>query len=135
MVVLANPVIDQISLIKSPDPGDYLPSIPTIDLSSSSSQDAIVQACKEFGFFKVTNHGVSMDLVEKLEAEAVKYFAMSQLEKDKSGPATPFGYGSKKIGINGDVGWLEYLLIATTAEPLCESSIAFLRDPSFSSFR
>ncbi|XP_078151660.1 gibberellin 2-beta-dioxygenase 3-like [Carex rostrata] len=135
MVVLANPVLDQISLIKSPDPGDYLSSIPTIDLSSSTSPDDIVRACKELGFFKVTNHGVSMDLVEKLEAEVVKFFTMSQSEKDKSGPSNPFGYGSKKIGMNGDVGWLEYLLIATSAEPFCESSIAFLRDPSSSSFR
>ncbi|KAF3340804.1 gibberellin 2-beta-dioxygenase-like protein [Carex littledalei] len=136
MVLSANPAIDQqISLIKSPDLGDHLSSIPTIDLSSSNSPETIVQACKEFGFFKVTNHGVSMDLVEKLEAEAVKFFAMPQSEKEKSGLSNPFGYGSKKIGINGDVGWLEYLLIATSAEPFCESSIAFLRDPSFSSFR
>ncbi|XP_078159003.1 gibberellin 2-beta-dioxygenase 3-like [Carex rostrata] len=134
MVLSANPGLDQISIIESPDMGDYLSSIPIIDLSSSSSPETIVQACKEFGFFKVINHGVSIDLVEKLEAEAVKFFAMPQSEKDKSGPSNPFGYGSKKIGRKGDVGWLEYLLIATNAEPFSESSIAFLRDSSSSSF-
>ncbi|KAJ4771210.1 Gibberellin 2-oxidase [Rhynchospora pubera] len=135
MVVLANPVLDQISLIKSPDSGDNLPSIPTIDLSSPNSPEAIVRACKEFGFFKITNHPVSMDLVEKLEAEAVKFFALPLLDKEKLGPSSPFGYGSKKIGMNGDVGWLEYLLLAVGSEPFSESSLAFLRDPSSSSFR
>ncbi|KAJ3695350.1 hypothetical protein LUZ60_000727 [Juncus effusus] len=135
MVVLANPVIDQISLIMSSNPGcDTPPSIPSVDLLSPGSSEQIVKACKEFGFFKVTNHGVSMNLVEKLEAEAVKFFSLPQTEKEKFGPSNPFGYGSKKIGLNGDVGWLEYLLLSVNSNLLDQSTLSFLKDPSSSLF-
>ncbi|CAL9132529.1 unnamed protein product [Musa textilis] len=63
--------------------------------------------------------------MQRLEAEAVKFFSLPQVEKDKSGPANPFGYGDKRIGVNGDVGWLEYLLFVATSDPLsCTSMTA-----------
>lgn len=68
------------------------------------------------GFFKVINHGICMDFLNKLEAEVVEFFKLPQLEKEKSGPPNPFGYGSKMIGWNGDVGWVEYLLFSTNPQ-------------------
>ncbi|KAI3922994.1 hypothetical protein MKW98_013528 [Papaver atlanticum] len=89
-------------------------SIPVIDLSNSDAKTLLVKACEEYGFFKVINHGVPMDLMTKLESEAAKFFKLPQSEKDKAAPADgPFGYGNKKIGPNGDVGWIEYLLFKT----------------------
>ncbi|KAI4312685.1 hypothetical protein MLD38_037486 [Melastoma candidum] len=44
------------------------------------------------------------------------FFSLLQPEKDASGPANPFGYGSKMIGRNGDIGWVEYLLFSTNPE-------------------
>ncbi|KAH0723771.1 hypothetical protein KY289_006815 [Solanum tuberosum] len=37
-------------------------------------------------------------------------------QKEKTGPLDPFGYGNKKIGPNGDVGWVEYILLSTNSE-------------------
>ncbi|WVZ99233.1 hypothetical protein U9M48_044562 [Paspalum notatum var. saurae] len=120
MVVLAKPppALDQISLVRSPEPaggggGGAVPfSVPAVDLSSPGAALAVVDACERFGFFKVVNHGVPMRTVDTLEAEAVRFFASPQAEKDACGPADPLGYGSKRIGRNGDNGWLEYLLLA-----------------------
>nr|QEO75256.1 gibberellin 2-oxidase 3 [Lolium arundinaceum]WEG42689.1 gibberellin 2-oxidase 3 [Lolium arundinaceum] len=113
MVVLAStPAVDHIPLLRSPDPGDYFAGMPVVDLSSPGAPRAIADACERFGFFKLVGHGVPLNAMERLESEAVRFFAQAQEDKDRAGPAYPFGYGSKRIGLNGDVGWLEYLLLA-----------------------
>ena len=119
MVVLAKPppALDQISLLRSPQPGDAASffGVPAVDLSSPGAALTVVDACERFGFFKVVNHGVPTGVVDRLEAEAVRFFASPQAEKDACGPANPLGYGNKRIGRNGDMGWLEYLLLALDA--------------------
>ncbi|CAA2989925.1 gibberellin 2-beta-dioxygenase 1-like [Olea europaea subsp. europaea] len=34
----------------------------------------------------------------------------------KAGPTGPLRYGSKKIGSNGDVGWIEYILLTSNTD-------------------
>ena len=124
MVVLAKPpALDQISLLRPPEPGvaDFA-GVPAVDLSSPDAAHAIVDACERFGFFKIVNHGVPMDAVDRLEAEAVGFFASPQADKDTYGPANPYGYGNKRIGRNGDMGWLEYLLLAVNPTSTALSS-------------
>ncbi|WVZ68787.1 hypothetical protein U9M48_017679 [Paspalum notatum var. saurae] len=114
MVVLAQPpVVDQIPLLRSPGPRDSFVGVPVVDLSRPGAARAIVDACERFGFFKVVGHGVPAATMDRAESEAVRFFAQAQGDKDRAGPAyPPFGYGSKRIGLNGDMGWLEYLLFA-----------------------
>ncbi|XP_062181127.1 gibberellin 2-beta-dioxygenase 3-like [Phragmites australis] len=131
MVVLAKPpALDQISLLRSPEPGAAnFAGVPAVDLSSPDAALAVMDACERFGFFKIVNHGVPLDVVDRLEAESVRFFASPQAEKDASGPANPFGYGNKRIGRNGDMGWLEYILLAvdhasvSKASPVPSSSL------------
>lgn len=87
--------------------------IPVIDLTNSDAKTQIVKACEEFGFFKVINHGVRPDLLTQLEQEAIKFFGLPHSLKEKAGPRPPdpFGYGCKRIGPNGDVGSIEYILL------------------------
>ncbi|XVE88379.1 hypothetical protein DITRI_Ditri19aG0065200 [Diplodiscus trichospermus] len=112
MVVLSQPAaLDHCSLIKTCKPTSVFTGIPVIDLNDPEAKTLIVKACEEYGFFKLVNHGVPLEFMTRLEAEALRFFNLPQSEKDKAGPPDPFGYGSKRIGSNGDVGWIEYLLL------------------------
>nr|CAB3478340.1 unnamed protein product [Digitaria exilis] len=123
MVVLANPsVVDQIPLLPSPGHRDTFAAVPVVDLSRPGAARAIVDACERFGFFKVINHGVATATMDRAESETVKFFAQAQAVKDRAGPAyPPFGYGSKRIGLNGDMGWLEFLLLAVDSASLSDA--------------
>lgn len=102
-----------------PTSSSALPSaIPLIDLSDPDSKNLVVKACEDLGFFKVINHGVPTQLIAKLESLAVEFFSLPLTEKQKAGPPPehPYGYGNKTIGHNGDVGWVEYLLMNPNSE-------------------
>lgn len=94
--------------------------IPVVDLSNPSAKTHIVKACQEFGFFKVINHEVPIEMVTTLESQALSFFNLSQNHKNK---AAPFGYGNKKIGHRGDTGWVEYLLFGTNTELVKQNTL------------
>ncbi|KAJ8434597.1 hypothetical protein Cgig2_025023 [Carnegiea gigantea] len=116
MVALSKPPIEHLSLLRPPT--TLFPCIPLIDLSKPDSRNLIVRACEEFGFFKLINHGVPTELISRLESEAIEFFSLPLYEKQKAGPANPFGYGNKRIGPNGDVGWVEFLLLTLNPDHL-----------------
>lgn len=112
MVVLQKPALERISLVNlHARQGVPLARIPVVDLLKPDAA-AMVRACEDMGFFKVINHGIPARVMTKLEAEALAFFSQPQRDKERAaGAAYPVGYGNKKIGPNGDVGWLEYLLM------------------------
>ncbi|XP_054816199.1 gibberellin 2-beta-dioxygenase 1 [Prosopis cineraria] len=112
MVVLSKANSEKYSYLRNSKPAPtFLSTIPLVDLSKPDAKSLIVKACEDFGFFKVVNHGVPVDAISKLESEAANFFSLPLHEKQKAGPANPFGYGNKHIGRNGDIGWVEYLLL------------------------
>ncbi|XWS27444.1 hypothetical protein CRYUN_Cryun26dG0115800 [Craigia yunnanensis] len=132
MVVLSKPAIEQFSYIRNSRPTTLFPQIPLVDLSNPDSKPHIIKACEEFGFFKVINHGVPMEFISRLESEATKFFSLSLCEKEKTGQPKPYGYGNKRIGPNGDVGWVEYLLLASNQDP---NLLRFLSGENTKTFR
>uniref|UniRef100_A0A5B6YUM0 Putative Gibberellin 2-oxidase n=1 Tax=Davidia involucrata TaxID=16924 RepID=A0A5B6YUM0_DAVIN len=106
--------------------------LPMIDLSGERSEVSklIVKACEEYGFFKVVNHGVSEEVIEKMEEESFDFFAKPASEKQQAGPANPCGYGSKNIGFNGDIGEFEYLLLNTNPLSISHRSKTISNDPT-----
>ena len=51
------------------------------------------------------------ELVRAAEAAASRFLARPQGEEEE---APTLGYNSKRIGVNGDIGWVEYLLLSVT---------------------
>ncbi|KAF0924858.1 hypothetical protein E2562_014943 [Oryza meyeriana var. granulata] len=127
MVVLAKGELEQIAL-----PAAHAPpaDVRAIDLSATgpdraAAARALVAACEEQGFFRVTGHGVPPELVRAAEAAAARFFALPQPDKEAAA-GTPLGYASKRIGSGGDLGWIEYLLLClapTGAAPAASSTL------------
>lgn len=60
--------------------------IPLVNLSVSNTQLLVTQigdACKNWGFFQVINHGVPLELHENVELASKKFFAQPKGEKLK----------------------------------------------------
>ncbi|KAA8531183.1 hypothetical protein F0562_005903 [Nyssa sinensis] len=106
--------------------------LPIIDLSAERSEVSklIVKSCEQYGFFKVINHGVPEDVIEKMEEESYQFFAKPASKKQGAGPANPCGYGSKNIGFNGDFGAVEYLLLNTNPLSISQRSKTISNDPT-----
>lgn len=103
--------------------------LPVVDLSAERTMvmKLIVKACEEYGFFNVINHGVPHDTISKMEEAGFDFFAKPMAQKKKSsiaGNNNPFGYGCKNIGINGDMGEVEYLLLNANNNNAPSNSIA-----------
>ncbi|XP_020534912.1 protein DOWNY MILDEW RESISTANCE 6 isoform X2 [Jatropha curcas] len=60
--------------------------IPLIDLSTTNSSDLVEKvgnACKDWGFFQVINHGVPLEKREKIFDASARFFAQPLEEKNK----------------------------------------------------
>ncbi|XP_010449808.1 PREDICTED: leucoanthocyanidin dioxygenase [Camelina sativa] len=92
-------------------------SIPTVDLSSSdSAREAIGDACRNWGAFHVINHGVPINLLDRMRSLGLSFFRDSPMD-DKlryacdSTSAASEGYGSRMLlGAKDDVvlDWRDY---------------------------
>ncbi|KAF6139381.1 hypothetical protein GIB67_026223 [Kingdonia uniflora] len=104
-MALLHAEVDSLSLIQT----TKFPTInvPVIDLSKPNSK-TLINAWEDFGIVKVINHGVRKEVMTKLESEALDFFSLSVTEKESVSD-----YTSRKIGPNGDAGWVEHLMSCT----------------------
>ncbi|CAM8907059.1 unnamed protein product [Rhodiola kirilowii] len=74
--------------------GEGLPVIDLGEIDNSKTITEIGDACRNWGFFQVVNHGVDLSVREKAEAAARSFFALPIEEKRKvrRDEVNPFGY-------------------------------------------
>ncbi|XP_077221668.1 leucoanthocyanidin dioxygenase-like [Tasmannia lanceolata] len=101
---------------------DLGPQIPTVDLKGLDSEDEIVReeareelkkAATEWGVMHILNHGISMDLIERIRIAGKAFFDLPIEEKERyandqaSGKIQ--GYGSKLANnASGQLEWEDY---------------------------
>ncbi|KAF8404130.1 hypothetical protein HHK36_009010 [Tetracentron sinense] len=94
-----------------------VPELPAIDLSDQDQDNLvrlITKASEEFGIFQVVNHGIPVDIINKLQKVGREFFELPQEEKEAY--ATPpgaghlEGYGTKlQKEIEGKKAWVDHL--------------------------
>ncbi|XP_057774346.1 gibberellin 20-oxidase-like protein [Salvia miltiorrhiza] len=65
--------------------------LPIFDISqplSSSSLSSLSLACREWGFFHITNHGIPKELMKKLHSSSTQIFNLPSEVKHKAGPSS-----------------------------------------------
>ncbi|XP_010256287.1 PREDICTED: flavonol synthase/flavanone 3-hydroxylase-like [Nelumbo nucifera] len=90
-------------------------SVPVISLSQPT--DVLVKemssACSEWGFFLITDHGISPSLIQRLQDVGEQFFQLPQEEKEKyaNDPSSGMfeGYGTKMTrNLEQKVEWVDY---------------------------
>ncbi|CAL4989921.1 unnamed protein product [Urochloa decumbens] len=94
-------------------------SIPIIDIACFSQHrqvvlEAVGDACKNWGFFQVVNHGVDHDAVKRMRGAWREFFDLPMEEKIlyANSPETYEGYGSR-LGVEKDaiLDWSDYYFL------------------------
>ncbi|XVE79379.1 hypothetical protein DITRI_Ditri14bG0053800 [Diplodiscus trichospermus] len=120
--VPANPVVDP---------------IPVLDLQSLSL-DKVGDVCKDWGLFRLVNHGIPLNLLSKLEDHAKKLFSLS-FESKQALLTSPMSYfwGTPALTPSGtalrgalNINWLEGLNVPLSQLPQFHSE-----DPMLDCFR
>ncbi|KAL0426242.1 UNVERIFIED_CONTAM: putative 2-oxoglutarate-dependent dioxygenase [Sesamum latifolium] len=102
---------------------DEVNNIPVIDMQELLSDDMslrrktaalIKDACREWGFFQVVNHGVRQELMERTRGVWREFFKLPLEEKQKyaNTPSTYEGYGSR-VGVEKGIklDWCDYFFL------------------------
>lgn len=89
-------------------------NIPTIDLEGSSNCEEISEACRDWGFFQVVNHGVPRELMDEARQVWREFFHQPMDVKQSYGntPKTYEGYGSR-LGVEKGaiLDWSDYYFL------------------------
>ena len=85
------PIIDVAEVVRDPESTTARPAI-----------DAIANACRDWGFFQVINHGVAAELIEATWRETAQFFAAPRDSKESilRSRENPWGYYNNELTKN-----------------------------------
>ncbi|XP_057464636.1 gibberellin 3-beta-dioxygenase 1-like [Actinidia eriantha] len=74
-------------------------SVPVVDLNDQNAPDLVGHACKTWGVFQVTNHGITKSLLDEIEAKGKGLFSLPIQQKLRAArlPNGISGYGVARI--------------------------------------
>ena len=81
---------------------DFVPVIHIDELDSPASLAAIDRACRDWGFFQVTGHGIASSILEEISAMSRAFFAQPAADKRRilRDADNPWGYFDKELTKN-----------------------------------
>ncbi|XP_055828445.1 jasmonate-induced oxygenase 2-like isoform X2 [Solanum dulcamara] len=89
-------------------------NIPTIDLEGNNNYEEISEACRDWGFFQVVNHGLPPELMEEAQQVWREFFhqPMDVKQSYANTPKTYEGYGSR-LGVEKGaiLDWSDYYFL------------------------
>ncbi|XP_062174717.1 protein SRG1-like [Alnus glutinosa] len=110
-----------------------LPAVPVINLqrlvvedSMNSELERLHSACKDWGFFQVTNHGVSTSLLEEFKTEIDNFFKLPYEEKKKlwQQPDNQEGFGQLfVVSEDQKLDWSDMFYVTTLPLNLREGEL------------
>lgn len=110
-VVASIPIVDLARRFSSSAGGGIPDDDEHRDRRAAAALEAVGDACKNWGFFQVVNHGVGVDSVERMRGAWREFFDLPMEEKElyANSPATYEGYGSR-LGVEKDapLDWGDY---------------------------
>ncbi|KAG9139614.1 hypothetical protein Leryth_024023 [Lithospermum erythrorhizon] len=89
--------------------------VPVIDLSEPNQDNIVKQiseASRDWGIFQVVNHGITNELISKLQQVGKEFFELPQEEREKIAKTDDSieGYGTKlQKEVEGKKGWVDHL--------------------------
>ena len=77
-------------------------SVPTIDMRDRNAVSKIADACSEWGFFQVVNHGISAELIAAMWQQTREFFALPDDRKESvlRTRHNPWGYYNNELTKN-----------------------------------
>ena len=84
------------------DKGDTVPSIDIRQLGSPAARAAIDQACRDWGFFQVINHGIEQGVIDEIFRQSHLFFAQNMADKRRieRDAANPWGFFDRELTKN-----------------------------------
>lgn len=81
---------------------DFVPVIDINELDSPATLAAIDRACRDWGFFQITGHGIDRSIIDEIFAVARAFFALPYEEKRRMGrdADNPWGYYDRELTKN-----------------------------------
>jgi isopenicillin N synthase-like dioxygenase len=93
---------DRVICSGEPTMSDSVPVIDIRELDSPASRAAIDQACRDWGFFQVSGHGIGQSVIDEIFAASRAFFAQPAEVKRRSlrDADNPWGYYDKELTKN-----------------------------------
>lgn len=113
-------------------------TVPVLSLSGTreSVVEAMYRACNEWGFFLLTDHGIPLELVERLKEVGVEFFSQPQAEKEKyaNDPTKGSfeGYGTKMTKNHDEkIEWIDYFFHVMSPDSRVKHEVWPQNPPSY----
>jgi gibberellin 20-oxidase len=85
-------------------------ALPTIDLYCAGAAEQLAAACRDWGFFQIQNHGIPLELLNRLRAHSHSFFELPLEQKERAAACSAnnfYGYGIAKGRTYSPNAWME----------------------------